>query len=74
MWAWFIYRMRVIAPQDVISAIAKNAEQIRRPNSGHAYFHTVVRAAESLIRLAADSNIFRFLLICVTLVVFLGDK
>lgn len=42
MWDWFIYRMRATNADEVVNAIAQNAEQIRRPNSGHSYHHVVV--------------------------------
>jgi len=42
MRAWFIYRMRARTPGAFIAAIARNAGQIKRPNSWHSYFHLVV--------------------------------
>jgi hypothetical protein len=45
MYAWFVYRMRAARPEEVVLAIDKNATQIRRPGSGHAYGHLVVNVS-----------------------------
>lgn len=37
-----IFRMRAPAAQAVVEAIARALEQMRRPNSGHSFGHTVV--------------------------------
>ncbi|AKF06022.1 hypothetical protein [Sandaracinus amylolyticus] len=41
MWAHFIYRVHAASVGGVGRAIARNAELIARPNSGHSYGHVV---------------------------------